>query len=316
MKSIVSTIQYNSNRKFVSGFDVIPSTIASVFSVIFALSIVFELRNLVEGFVLVLLGVFIVLFLVANEYVKVTMIKRLFSDHVKGSVIPFAITFLLSASLSSIGIWMWTNKTVEHKDKNNVQMVMGLNKVNEKFDNKIDSIRLISFESTQEYKDLIKTIDYWKTRRAMDSDELKEIRTRLDNVQNTLNNKRTMFIERSNVQVESIVKRKEDAIALEKTMFKVNENKKRNLLDTMYLIKGNKDVIDIKQVSYSPLAKGIEWKDLTIFYNSLIGMGILSDPVEDKKILTNNVLVDNVQALTMFDAYHEKKFKYDIELNS
>lgn len=365
MNSIVDTIKHNSNRKFVNIIDVIPSRIASLFSVLFALSIVFELRNLIDGFVLVMLGIFIILFLIANEYVKVLMVKRLFSKQIKGSIIPFIITFFLSASLSSIGIWMWTNKTVEHKTKNNVQNVTVLNKMNNKFDLKIDSIRNIQFESTQEYKDLIKTIEYWKSRKAMDSDELKLNRSRLDNVQTSLDNKRTMFNVRQSEMIGTIEGRKEREAIGQRTMFKAEENKteknsfisyiflslilitelaiiilnkllaekemilnkfissddskqyliERNLLDTMFITKKKGDKMSINDVKYCPSARTFEWEELTVFYNTLIGIGILSDPLKRKKVLTNNVQVDNVQALTMFDAYHEKKFKYDIELN-
>ena len=88
--------------------------IASVFSVIFALSIVFELRNIVSGFVLAFLIVFIVLFLILNEKLKVENVRKLYKGNKKG-IIPFGLTFVISVTLSSIGIYLWTNKSMDAK---------------------------------------------------------------------------------------------------------------------------------------------------------------------------------------------------------
>jgi len=64
MKNLNLTEYVRRKRSFnmVNIFDYLPATIANVFSVLFATSIILELKDLVNGFVLVFLSLFIILF--------------------------------------------------------------------------------------------------------------------------------------------------------------------------------------------------------------------------------------------------------------
>jgi hypothetical protein len=75
MKNFTEIIKESNNLKLVTFFDYVPATIANIFSVIFSTSIILELRGIVSGYVLVLLSIFIILFLIQNEIIKVKEIR-------------------------------------------------------------------------------------------------------------------------------------------------------------------------------------------------------------------------------------------------
>lgn len=79
--------------------------VASIFSVLFSLSIVLELANIVNGIVLIFLTIFTVLFLITNERIKVQQLKNVYKGS-KKSILPFMVTFVISIVLSSIGIYL------------------------------------------------------------------------------------------------------------------------------------------------------------------------------------------------------------------
>ena len=202
MKTLNELIRKNKNNKFnTSWLHKTPALIASIFSVLFALSIIIELSNVVSGIALILTGVFIVLFLIQNEIFKVKEIKKVFKGN-KPALIPFAITFILSVSLSTIGIYFWTNKTQSITDNINIEKSILIKTKNQFYNNKIDSIQNIKYESTPEYNSLIKTLDYWKSRRAMDIDELKSIRANIKDIEHKIDNGRNNHITGVNSKVD------------------------------------------------------------------------------------------------------------------
>lgn len=166
--------------------------IASVFSVIFALSIVFELRNIVSGVVLVFLVVFIVLFLILNEKLKVENVRKLYKGNKKG-IIPFGVTFLISVTLSSIGIYLWTNNSMDAKIEVTESTISQEILIQKSHQNKIDGINATKFSDTDQYIELKESIAWWKNRRAANVDERAEIRTTIETKENELAEARDIF---------------------------------------------------------------------------------------------------------------------------
>jgi hypothetical protein len=157
MSRFTKTVIDKSKRRIISNKDYLPAFIASVFSVLFALSIVGELSNLVEGYVLIFLGVFITLFLLLNETIKVKEVKKLFRGK-RWSILPFLITFFISVTLSSVGIWFWTNKTVKIENEAKIQTSETESLIKKKYTAKIDSVSQITFVDSL----LIKDLQYWQ----------------------------------------------------------------------------------------------------------------------------------------------------------
>lgn len=360
--TITNTVLKENNRSFLTILDKLPAIISSVFSVIFALSIVLELSNIVQGFVLGFLVVFIVLFLLMNETIKVKMIKRLFNGNVKGSIIPFAITFMLSIALSSIGIWFWTNKTAEINSTSKLEQVTSISDVKQKYNVLLVDLHNNTFDQTEEYKSLNKDLAYWKSRRAGDIEERKELRVNVKNTQLKIDEQRTLFNKNIQSQIANTTKLMNDEISIIDVNFdnKTNDGERnsfisyiflslilitefaiiilnkilvekeshmndfvtgdaakkymieRNILSNVFLTKKVGDEITINNIKYSTSAKGVVFGDIKMLYNILMNIGILSEAIDDKKILTNTLLVDENKAIEMFDTYYDKYFKLKI----
>ena len=116
MKAYTQAVRQSNNLKLMKFSDYVPATIANIFSVIFSTSIIMELRGIVNGYVLILLSVFIILFLIQNEIIKVKEIRKVFAGS-KNALLPFSITFIISVCLATIGMYFFTNKAAEIKDK-------------------------------------------------------------------------------------------------------------------------------------------------------------------------------------------------------
>jgi hypothetical protein len=205
----------------------IPAILASIFSVIFAMSIVFELKTIVSGVVLTFLSIFIILFLIQNELFKIKEIKKVFQGN-KASIIPFAITFVLSITLSSIGIYFWTNKAQITEDNAIVDKSIVNNNINQKYNLKIDSLSNLKFENTEEYNSLIKNLEYWKSRRAMDTNELKSIRANIKSIGDNVHAERLNF--KSNI--DDRIKKCEDQCKNEMSIVDNQYNRTINKTDT------------------------------------------------------------------------------------
>lgn len=198
---ITNEILKQSTNKIVTVIDRIPALIASIFSVLFALSIVLTLKDIVNGFTLVFLGLFIVLFVTMNEVVKVKMIKRVFNGN-KGSLIPFAITFILSIGLSGIGIWYWTNKTDEIKQVSNINKVNEINVVKNKYADKILNLKNETFETTKEFESLNSELSFLKSRGTASIDERNKVRENIYKLQEQINVSRGTFNDNKLNQIE------------------------------------------------------------------------------------------------------------------
>lgn len=169
----------------------IASVIASFFAAVFSLSILREVK-IEEPGVFILLLVFTILFLSYNEYIKVGELRKKFSGK-GGSITLIIITFLISIVLSGIGIYLWTNKTLESSIANDKILYSSTLSVENKFNRLIDSVSNISITNDPEYKRLKTDLSYWKYRNAADIEERTQIRERVKKIEEDLNQLSTSF---------------------------------------------------------------------------------------------------------------------------
>jgi len=227
MKNLNLTEYVRRKRSFnmVNIFDYLPATIANVFSVLFATSIILELKDLVNGFVLVFLSLFIILFLIMNEIIKVKEIRKIFTrDNKNNSILAFLVTFVISISLSSIGIWLYTNKAEEVKNSSKMVQNELIETANKEFNEKVNNIHSIPFENTKEYESLNSELNFWKNRRAANLEEREYIRENVLEVQNNIKIQR----EKYSVLIESKIQRERDVL---NSKLKTIETKFNNMQD-------------------------------------------------------------------------------------
>jgi len=247
--------------KKLSVLDKTPAIVFSVFSVIFSLSILKELYTQVEFYFLIILGTFITSFLIYNEIIKVRELKKCFLNK-KYSKIFLYSTLLISITLSSIGIYLWTNKT--HKISNEIL----INKTKEiaSIEKEYNSIKYEMFEETENYKNLIKNIDYWENKSAATLDERTTIRERIDYFQKTLVNERNSF--NNTIEIKRILtnNEKENAMNSVENKYKVlaNNSERNNYISLIFLT-----MVLITEGLIILLNKDLSHKELTFNeYNS------------------------------------------------
>jgi hypothetical protein len=171
----------------------IASVIASFFAAVFSMSILKETKNQIdEPFVFVLLLVFTILFLAYNEYIKVSELRKKFA-HKGGSFILIIVTFLISISLSGIGIYLWTNKTLQSETVNDKKLSQTSLLIESKYNHLIDSVQSLSILNEPEYQRLKSDAKYWKYRTAADLDERTQIRERIKNIESDIKAFSTSF---------------------------------------------------------------------------------------------------------------------------
>jgi len=234
--SIVSEIKRKSENKIVTIFDKLPAIIASVFSVLFSLSIVFQLTNIVNGFVLVFLTVFIVLFVTMNEIVKVNQVKKLFNG-IKTAIIPFGITLILSIGLSGIGIWFWVNKSDEIKETSNINKVEKINLIKKEYNNKILNLKNDVFENSKEFESLNLELSFLKSRTTSNNDERTLIRENIYKLQNNIQVQREKFNNSKYSEIESLNELMNNDIDVVNVLYQTNMNKtnKNDLISYIFL---------------------------------------------------------------------------------
>lgn len=366
MENLTKVIIENSNKSLNKKQKTIIAFIASVFSVLFALSIVFELTEIVSGYVLAFLIIFVIIFLVLNEKFKIESVRSIYKGN-KRSIIPFAITFLISVSLSSIGVYLWTNDSFNQKLANSNNKASQELLIKNKYQDRIKQIKSKSFANTEEYSELKESIAYWKSRRAANVEERSYIREQIEKAENNLITARDEFnndIEGNIVQVNQLMEAElsqletvssnqiktidfKDKISyiffimifitelgiivLNKEMaeieIKIEEFANsdmarkymlaRKVLISLYLTKDKENKTSITHALYSsPVQKMAgtdekKWNAVKNLYNHFINLGILSDgevkkSKTKKKILVNEIVMDEVQALATFDNYYNK----------
>jgi hypothetical protein len=181
----------------------IAAKIASVFSILFAMSIVYELRNHVDLWLLIMLSIFISFFLIVNEVIKVRSIKAMYNNKLK-SLLTFLFTFILSLSLSTIGIYLWVNKTDNINSESLISKAVESNDLKSYYRMQIDSIRNNKFESTEEYNDLNKSLSFWKSRKATDLEERANIRENIIKIENQIQTNRKEYYDNQKRSISNL----------------------------------------------------------------------------------------------------------------
>lgn len=181
----------------------IAAKIASVFSILFAMSIVYELRNHVDLWLLIMLSIFISFFLIVNEVIKVRSIKAMYNNKLK-SLLTFLFTFILSLSLSTIGIYLWVNKTDNINSESLISKAVESNDLKSYYRMQIDSIRNNKFESTEEYNDLNKSLSFWKSRKATDLEERANIRENIIKIENQIQTNRKEYYDNQKLSISNL----------------------------------------------------------------------------------------------------------------
>lgn len=137
-----------------------PSIIVSVFTIIFSLSIVLEIREMLANEIMFyVLTVFVGIFLIFNEFFKNEELRKFFSATKKANLSILLITFTLSVGLSLIGTYLWVNKSYDTElASNDRKTVVSENLANELYkqlSNIKESNQLINnSEYKQEYANI------------------------------------------------------------------------------------------------------------------------------------------------------------------
>ena len=177
--------------------------IASIFSILFAMSIVYELRNHVDTWLLIMLSTFITFFLIVNEVIKVRSIKAMYNNKLK-SLLTFSFTFILSLSLSSIGVYLWVNKTDEINSESLLNKSVESNIIKSDYRVKFDSVRKNKFEDTEQYKQLNEALSFWKTRVAGNTEERSNIRENIGRIEENIRNDRDIFYQKQQILINEL----------------------------------------------------------------------------------------------------------------
>lgn len=364
---ITNAIQREKEALKENGFLIkIPAIIASFFSILFSLSIVFELSNIVDGFVLGFLVVFTILFLILNERIKVKEIKQFYLGK-KLALLPFSITFAISLILSSLGIYFWTNDSFKQTENLNVTTNEKIVKIKTRYSNKKDSVLSLSFEDSKQYATLLDDLNFWKKKSAATLTERNEIREHIRKIELNIDKERAIFNEKNKIKIGYIDSQMVNEMSL------INENKKsrenfiehnnfisyiflimiliteigiiilnkdvaklhlkiatiantiesekylvaRKLLQSLFLAKNRKNMVNMYHALHSPALNKLNWNDESKYkavkniYNIFINIGILNagklvETKPGKKILYNKIILTEKQAFKVFDSYYEK----------
>lgn len=235
-KTLTQIVKEKNSLKLINWTDYIAPTLANIFSVIFSTSIIFELKGVINGYVLILLSVFIVLFLIQNEIIKVKEIRKVFAGS-KNALLPFSITFIISVSLATIGMYFYTNKSMEIKDLSNINKSDELNKLALKYQPKIDVINATSYEASEDFKYLNNELKYWKRASAASLEERQDIRNKVNGLQLQINNNKAGFERVKQNQLNNIqtLMQGEKSIIIAKYVNKVNRTKTNDFITYIFL---------------------------------------------------------------------------------
>jgi len=263
-------VKEKNSLKLMKFTDYVPALIANIFSVIFSTSIIFELKGIVNGAVLGLLGTFIVLFLIQNEIIKVKEIRKVFTGN-KNALLPFAVTFILSVSLATIGMYFYTNKVSEIKDQSEINKTTEVQAIDLKYQSQYNEINSKTFESTGEFNNINTELKYWKHASAATIEERTDIRKKIDNLQVVLNDNRVKFETNKAEQLKRIetLNNNEKTIVSAKFTSNINKTEKNNFISYIFLtlilitefstIVLNKNIVEkrnyVEQFTNSKIAK-------------------------------------------------------------
>lgn len=237
MKPILtSAIKDRKNIKVLKFWDYIPALLANLFSIIFATSIIIELQDVVNGWVLALLSVFIVLFLIMNEVIKVKEIRKVFSGN-RNALLPFSITFIISLTLATIGMYFFTNKSSEIKDLSELNKSTELNAVTLKYQDQYNKILNSEYENTKDYESFNNELKYWKRANAANLAERSDLRAKVNEIQNLIVGNKRLFNTNKQKQLDklNLIIENEKSVINAKFNQKMNSTRKNDFITYIFL---------------------------------------------------------------------------------
>ena len=367
-KQLTKIINDRNTKTFNHWLAQAPAYIASMFSVIFAYSIIYELKASMSTLSLIIVSAFLLFFLLVNEFLKITNIRKVYKG-IKSSLIPFTCTFLISVSIATISIYFLTNKSQKLNDNNIVSKSIEVNNIEQKYSLKIDSLQSKNrFESTDEYFNLKSNLEYWQNRKALTLNERNEINSNITNIQNQIKDSKLKHDLLINNLVNNYNKLKESELLILDTKHSKSNNEIKTtnfltylliiimlivelgiiylnkfiaenevkefefsqsplskkyvlgkyILENIYLHKSENNTtnINVAKFCYELINNVQKWDETTLnkwdelkgIYNLYIALGILDKGESIEKVLTNNILINKDEALTLYDAHHEKFF--------
>jgi hypothetical protein len=271
-------------------FIAISSIMASIFSIVFSLAIIKEIFSSIdEMFVFGFLCLFVVSFVLFNEYKKVRELRSLFSGG-NYSLFIIVFTFIVSIALSSIGIYFWTNKSMKESFDNDSYLSNKTFEITEKYNLKIDSIYNVNYTKNPNFIQLKSNLDYWKGRSSASLEERSMLRTKVDLAQEKINK----FIEQFKLDQDKSAERLKESQNRELNLINTNYNGKNKftsrkawvslifismvLIVEMLIIFLTKEWSDnernLKTVLNNPLAKQLK-EDIAIITDLLLRKGVI-----------------------------------------
>jgi hypothetical protein len=236
------------------------ATIASLFSILFSLIIVIELAEFVNGVTLSVLAIFTTSFIITNETIKVRNVRAYYNGD-KKAIIGAIFTFLISFSLSGIGVYLYTNDTKEITHKINEKLIQEKNAIENSYTIQINEINDKEYENTKEYKSFSETLTFWKNKSSATLDERNEIREHIRKTEDKISNGKSLFIDNKDNKIDRLITLKEGAIALINTQ----SNSKKSTLETNNLL----SIIFFVMVFLSELGIIVLNKNLAQHYNKI-----------------------------------------------
>ncbi len=273
----------------------LPSVISAGFSVFFSISIVLELKTIITGIELIVFGLFILFFLIYNEKTKFKELNAYFRGEKYNRYLLF-FTFFLSITLSGIGIFLWTNKSTELKNNDRTMQETEIAGINQKYYKLISEIENKDINKYSEYNNEYGNLVSWKKKRAIDTEERKQITTNIQSTQNNLLAITKDFNNRNLKEVKSLNELKQQEINLINTKFNSKQfgNKKTEFISYVFLLLTL--IVEYATLGFS--------KDLSKL------QGIKTDFIND----VNSVKFRNYYKI-LFSLYTTKKVESILEIN-
>lgn len=179
----------------------------SAFSILSSLSLIREVNRLgTEWYVTLFLTAFLLTFVLFVEYFKVIEIRRKFNQSPKANLIMLLFTFTISIGSSGVGVWFWTDQSQKINSQLVNEKVISTNRIESIYNHRIDSLSNLSITNLQEFQDLSKIRRYWEGRTAIDSSDLRLIRSAIVKVNNQLETLSNHFYQSRDLRIEQIKK--------------------------------------------------------------------------------------------------------------
>jgi hypothetical protein len=224
--------------------------ILSFFSVIFSLSIIYELSTLgIDLYLVVIFGLFATLLIIVNEIIKVNKLISLFSFNksTENYVLCF-LTVLLSVIVSTYGIYKFLDRSEINSNIIEVKTNDIINDTISFYDNKIEEIKLLNIVDSELFNSQYEIYNNQLNQYISDRDNIKntnmiynnnlrdyykEINMKIDNANEMLINVNNKFIEYKNEEIRKLIEIKETTINEIKSN---NKESKENINNKNYII--------------------------------------------------------------------------------